>query len=235
MPEMDYSGTEALNTICSNLQFAGKSVKKVVLTSCSAGDGKSFLTMHIAKNLATRGNRVCVLDADLRRSMLIRNYDITTEGEWLGLAHYLAGYNTLDDVLYESDIPGMYLIPIGRDLVNPVQLLDSPAFGEVMDSLANQFDIVLVDAPPVGLVIDAAVIAGKCDGCVFVIEYNQTRRRDLTEAHRQITQSGCPILGCVINDVKFDTFGSKRYYNRGYYKHYYSKYYTADGKKKKKK
>ena len=81
LPELDYSGTEALNTICSNLLFAGQNMKKIVMTSCSAGDGKSYLTMHTAQNLAGRGKRVCIVDADLRRSMVIRNYAMETEGE----------------------------------------------------------------------------------------------------------------------------------------------------------
>lgn len=235
LPELDYSGTEALNTICSNLLFTGQNMKKIVMTSCSAGDGKSYLTMHTAQNLAGRGKRVCIVDADLRRSMVIRNYAMETEGEWIGLAHYLAGYNSMDDIIYQTNIEGLCYIPIGRDLVNPIQLLDSQAFDDLLKMLTANFDIVLVDAPPVGLVIDAAVIAGYCDGCIFVIEYNHTKRRDINEGQKQIEQSGCAILGCVINNVKFDSISAKRYYNRGYYKHYYSKYYTKDGKKTKKK
>ena len=234
LPELDYSGTEALNTICTNLLFAGREMKKIIFTSCSAGNGKSYLTMHVAQNLAHRGKRICVVDADLRRSMLIRDYSIETEGEWTGLAHYLAGYNTLDEVVYATNIEGMSLVPIGRDLVNPIQLLDAAPFDELLNGLTAEYDLVLVDAPPVGLVVDAAVMAGHCDGCVFVIEYNETHRKEINDAQKQIDQSGCPILGCVINNVKFDSLSAKRYYNRGYYSHYYSKYYTKDGKKTRK-
>ena len=234
LPDLDYSGTEALNTICSNLIFAGRNMKKIVFTSCSAGDGKSFMVIHAAVNLAQRGKKVCIVDADLRRSMLIRNYDIQTTEEWKGLAHYLAGYESLENVLYETNISGLSFIPIGRDIVNSVQLLDSAALVDLLEMLSKDFDIVLVDAPPVGLVIDSAVIAKHCDGCVMIAEYNTTKRREMRDAVRQIEQSGCPILGCVINNVKFDSISAKRYYNRGYYTHYYSKYYTKDGKRTKK-
>ena len=233
LPELDYSGTEALNTICTNLLFSGRDEKKVAVTSGDSGNGKTFMSMHIAQNLAQRGKRICLVDADLRRSSMIRNYRLQTEGEWTGLAHYLAGYNSLSDVVYSTNIEGLWIVPIGREIVNPVQLLEVGIFGEFLDQLSREFDMVIVDAPPVGLVIDAAIIAQSCDGCMIVIEYNKSRRRELNEAIRQIRQSGCPILGCVINKVSLDSFGAKHYYNRGYYAHYYSKYYTSDGKKKK--
>ena len=236
LEEMDYSGTEALNTICSNLTFSGRDLKKIVMTSCTAGEGKSFLTIHIVQNLARRGKRVVLVDADLRRSFLIKRYGIETEGEWRGLAHYLAGYDDLDDVVYATNYENVYIVPTGRDVANPVQLIDSPHFTDMLNALARRFDYVIVDAPPVGLVIDAAEIAKVCDGTVFVIEYNKTRRREIIDAQRQIAQSGCPVLGCIINKVTFDSLSAKKYYNRSYYSHYNNEYYRRDtGKKSTKK
>ena len=229
---MDYTGVEALNTICSNLIFSGRDVKKIVVTSCAAGEGKSFLTMHIVQNLAQRGNRVVLVDADLRRSLLVRSYGLETTGEWHGLAHYLAGYDDLDDVIYSTNYDNMYFIPTGRDVANPVQLLDSQHFGDMLDALAEHFDYVIVDAPPIGLVIDAAEIAKACDGTVIVIEYNKTRRRDIIEAEKQIMNAGCPVLGCIINKVTFDSLSAKKYYNRSYYSHYNNEYYRRDNNKK---
>lgn len=229
--ELDYSGTEALNTISSNLIFAGKEKKKIIFTSCDAGDGKTYTVLHLAKNLTKRGNTVCVVDADLRRSVMMRNYRIHTEDEPVGLAHYLAGYSEITDVVYETNISGLYLVPVGRLLVSPIQLLDTQALDDLLNLLASKFDFVLVDAPPVGLVVDAAVIAPHCDGCVLVFSYNKTRRREIADAQRQIKQSGCPILGGIINNVSVDSFVAKKYYNKGYYKHYYSKYYTENGKR----
>ena len=235
MEELDYSGTEALNTICSNLVFAGHNLKKIVITSCTAGEGKSFMTMHIVQNLARRGKSVILVDADLRRSFLIKRYGLETDAEWRGLAHFLAGYDDLENIIYETDIENVYVIPTGRDVANPVQLLDSPHFSEMFDVLARRFDYIIVDAPPVGLVIDAAEIAKMCDGAVFVIEYNKTRRREIIDAQRQIAQAGCPVLGCVINKVTFDSLSAKKYYNKSYYSHYNNEYYKRDGKRSSKK
>ena len=128
-------------------------------------------------------------------------------------------------MLYQTNIPGAYVIPAGRDVSNPIPLIDAPQFGALLDQLAETFDVVLVDAPPIGVVIDAAEIAKHCDGTVFVVEYNVTRRRELLEAQRQMNQAGCPILGCIINKVSLDTYSAKKYYSKSYY----STHYEGDG------
>ena len=229
LPELDYSGTEALNTICTNLLFSGRDEKKVAVTSGDSGNGKTFMSMHIAQNLAQRGKRICLVDADLRRSSMVRNYRLQTEGEWTGLAHYLAGYNSLEDVVYRTDIEGLWIVPIGREIVNPVQLLEVGIFGEFLDQLAKNFDMVIIDAPPVGLVIDAAEIARCCDGVVLVAKHGHTHRKELISAKQQLDQTGCPILGCVLNDVTFDSISAKKYYNKSYYSHY-GDYYRKNDK-----
>lgn len=228
---LNYSGNEALNTICSNLNFAGRNIKKIVVTSCNAGEGKSYMTMQIAQNLAKRGKRVVIVDADLRKSFIIKKYGIETEGEWIGLAHYLVEYNSMDEIIYRlTNLYDVCFIPIGRDVANPVQILDTQLFPQLLDKLSEMFDVVIVDAPPIGLVIDAAEIAQSCDGAVFVIEYNKTRRKDILDAKKQLLQANCPILGAVVNKVTFESLGAKKYYNRSYYSHYSNEYYRRSSK-----
>ena len=223
---LDYSATEAINTICSNLSFAGRDMKKVVLTSSNANEGKSYLSMQIAVNVANRGKRVILVDGDLRRSIMVSHFGITSpSGPMTGLVHYLAGHNDIDDVVYQTDIDNLHLLPVGRDIANPIPLLLSPAFGGLLDFL------VIVDAPPVGVVIDAAEIARNCDGIIIVAKYRSTHRRELAEARQQLLQTGTPILGCILNDVAFDSISTKRYYGKSYY-HHYGYYRRDDGKKK---
>ncbi len=224
----DYSGKEALNTICSNLTFSGHNVRKIVMTSVSAGEGKSYMSMHISAGLAKRSRRVVLVDADMRRSYLNKRYGLETTGPMTGLAHYLTGHCELEDALYETNLPGLSIVPIGRSLSNTLPLLDSAYFADLLDNLSSRYDYVIVDAPPVGLVIDAAEIAKYCDGAIFVAEYEKTHRRDLLEAKKQIVQSGCPILGCIINKVKFDSISARGYYNKSYYSHYNSEYYRPE-------
>ena len=215
---LDYTGNEAINTICSNLLFAGRNIQKILVTSFNASEGKSFAAQQILWNFARRGKRTVLIDADMRRSNLIKNLGFITDMPIEGLAHYLAGYSVLDDILYETNIPLAVIVPMGRKVKSPVSLLALPQFGELLDILSEAFDVVLIDTPPLGAVIDAADIASNCDGAVIVAEYDKTRRRDLLTVRSRVEQAGCPVLGCVINKLKLEAFGAKRYYNyAGYY------------------
>ncbi len=228
---LDYSGKEALNSIATNLTFVGRHMNKFLLTSCAASEGKSSLSMELMLNLAQRGNSVILVDADLRASFTMSRLKFDTEGAVNGLVHFLAGYCELDDIIYHTDIEGSYLIPIGDTVANPLPLLDSQDFAEMLDTLGKKFDYVLVDAPPIGVVIDAAVVAKKCDGAVFVIEYGKRSRREVSEAVSQLEQSGCPVIGCVINMVTVKSLAEKSYYKK-YYGNHYEKYYHGYGETK---
>ena len=89
---LDYTGTEAINTICTNLSFSGRNRKRIVITSYMQGAGKSYMCLNILYNMAKRGKHVLLIDADLRRSQLVASLKLETDGEMLGLAHYLAGH-----------------------------------------------------------------------------------------------------------------------------------------------
>ncbi len=221
--DLDYAGTEALNTICSNLIFSGKNVKKVVVTSCEPNDGKTFVAMQVAYNMSKRGKRVLLLDADLRLSVLNAHYNIQLIGVGYGLAHYLSGQCQLEDAVYETNIPNVYLFPIGSDVQAPLSLIDTPDFENMLQSMGESFDLVIIDAPPVGLVIDAAEIAKSCDGSIIVLEYAKTHLRALQEARQQLERTGTPILGCILNKVTMDRLSTKKYYSYGG-KYGYSKY-----------
>lgn len=225
-PALSYAGSEAVNTLCTNLSFAGENVRKVMVTSCHASEGKSFVTMNIMRTMARLGKKVVLVDADLRRSVLGQKYGMqfTGSGRPLGLSHLLAGKANIEDVLYETNIPGAYFVPIGREISNSLALLVSPRFGRLLDRLTQIADYVLVDAPPVGEVIDAAEIAKSCDGTLVVVNYNAVRRRDLIEVREQLEQTGRPILGTVLNRVELDSYVNRKYY----YKSYYNSYYTHD-------
>lgn len=223
--KLDYAGAESMNTICTNLLFSGRDLRKIVITSSGQSEGKSWMSMHLATNLAQRGRTVVLVDADLRRSFLVKRYKMETEGELVGLAHFLSGQREVDDVVYQTDLPGVYILPAGCDVTNPISLIDTPYFVDLLNDLAAHFDFVLVDAPPIGMVVDAADIASSCDGSVLVLEYNKTRLREVAECKRQMEQSGTPVLGCIINKVDFDTISAKKYYNKSYYSHYVSGYY----------
>ena len=231
---LDYATREAVNTLCANLSFAGENMKRILFTSCQPSEGKTFLAMQIAMNLGRMGKFAVIVDTDLRRSSFVSQFDLRTEEPSTGLAHYLVGRCEMDEALYQTNQPGVCIIPAGRDVVNPISLLNSSRLNALMDWLETYFDVIIVDSPPIGLVIDAAVVAKTCDGSVLVVEYNKTRRRELQEAKQQMLQSGTPVLGCVINKVSFDTLSARHYYHRGYYSHYGYGHYARKGEAKKK-
>ena len=240
--QLDYAGSEAFNTICSNLTFAGKNIRKIVITSCEPNDGKSFVAVQTVLNMARRGKRVLLIDADLRLSVMNTQYQIQLSGAGLGLAHFLSGQCPLDSAVYETDVPNVYLIPIGTDVQAPLSLIATPDFDHLIQTVGETFDLVVIDAPPVGLVIDAAEIAKSCDGSVLVLEYNKTHQRALQEAKDQMERTGTPILGCVLNKVTMDRLNTKKYYSYGgkYGKYGYGKYgrygkYAAGYSKREKK
>ena len=225
--ELDYTGDEALNTLCTNLTFAGAGIRRIMMTSCHASEGKSFISMNMMRTFARLGKRVVLVDTDLRRSMILARYGGRVQkGVQFGLTHYLAGMCSAEDVLYETNMPGAYMVPVGREVNNSLSLLTTQKLSQLLDWLGDKFDFVLVDAPPVGMIIDAAEVAKSCDGVLFVINYNTISRREMLEAKQQIERTGCKILGAVLNNVSFDSYSSKKYYYKSYYNtHYESDYY----------
>ena len=99
----------------------------------------------------------------------------------------------------------------------------------LMDQISPNVDYIIVDAPPVGMIVDALEIAKSCDGALLAASYNQVRRRDLLEARQQIEKTGCDVLGVAINNVPAKVYNSKNYQGRGYYKGYYSQYVKSEG------
>lgn len=229
LPKPDYACGEALNTLCTNLSFVGENTRIIMMTSCQASEGKSFLSMNIMQTLAKLGHTVALVDADIRRSKITSQYGLDFEGkEALGLTHLLAGMAEENQVVYETSIPGTLMVPVGRNINNALPLLVSPRFGELLHHLKRSVEYVIVDAPPVGIVIDAAEIAKHCDGSLVVVSQNAIHRQELIDVQRQLEQTECPILGAVLNKVKYDDYASRKYYYKSYY------YYGSDGTKKKK-
>lgn len=225
-PELDYACGEAMNTLCTNLFYCGENIRSVLLTSRYEQEGKSSIAMNVMRTLAGFGKRVLLVDADLRCSTLARRYRFSfARREAFGLAQYLAGMCALEDAVYQTNLPGAYILPAGREVLNSMQLLASPRYGEMMESLRKNFDVVLVDSPPAGVIVDAVEIAKYCDGAIIVVAYNKGRRQDIGEVAATIAKTGCKVLGAVMNGVNLKSFRNRRYYYRSeryssYYNHY---------------
>jgi len=219
-PTLHYAGQEAINTLCTNLSFYGNRFKKIMITSSHASEGKSYVAMNIMRTMAKYGKRVALVDVDLRRSYMATQYGFRfsdKEYQW-GMAHYLAGMVEMESVIYSTNIEGAYIIPVGREVSNPLPLLNSERLSQLLDYLAKKVDYVLVDVPPVGLVVDAAQIGKYCDGTLVVVSYNNVHRQEVLDVKEQLDQSGCTVIGAVLNQVAHDAYASRKYYTNAYYK-----------------
>lgn len=222
-PEQDPICAEGFNTLVTNLSYCGNDIHKIMITSRYSSEGKSFVTMNLMRSLAGMGRRVVVVDTDLRASGIQSEYGLRyTSGQRGGLSEYLAGHCEMEEAVYQTNIPNAWLIPAGHNAPNPLQLLDTDKMKKLVDTLAEQYDIVLLDTPPIGILVDAIAMAKFCDGTALVIGYHQGKLSEIGEAVKNIRQTGCPVLGAVLNEVRLKSMSNRHYY---YHSKKYSGYY----------
>jgi capsular exopolysaccharide synthesis family protein len=207
---------EALRQLRTNLQYvdADRPVKTVVVTSAVPGEGKSSTTCSLAMLFAEAGQRVLIIDADLRRPR-IADY-LGLEGG-VGLTTVLVGKASVDDVLqrYGTDL---WVLPSGFLPPNPSELLGSRHMAELLEALREEFDMVIVDCPPLLPVTDAAVVAARADGALLLSRAGKTTSAQVTAAVQALQSVDARLLGCLLNMVA--TKGPDAYY---YYNEYSAK------------
>lgn len=217
--DLDFKTKEAYKTLRTNVQFCGNDVKIISLTSCVPNEGKSMVSFNLAISMAETGKKVLFIDADLRKSVLIGRYKINKAIK--GLTQYLSGVEQLDDVRYSTNVKNMDLILSGPVPPNPAELLNNEKFTELLETARKEYDYVIIDTPPIGQVIDPAIVAQKTDGVIFLVSQSNISYRYAQKQIEQLKKSGCRILGAVLNKV--DPEGKSSYYG-GYYGKYYRKY-----------
>ncbi len=216
--DLDFKTNEAYKRVRTNITFSGEDIRVVAVTSSIPNEGKSEVSFRMAQSFAEDGKNVLYIDADIRKSVTIARYDVDKETK--GLSHYLSGQTkNLDDVIYETNIENMSAIFTGAKAPNPAELLGRPKFANMIESLRERFDMIVIDCPPLGSVIDAVLVAKNCDGTILVIESDNVSYKVVQNVKKQLDQSECKILGVILNKVQV---GGKGYY--GYYKGYYGYY-----------
>lgn len=218
--KLSFSTNEAYKSLRTNIQFCGSDIKTICITSCLPNEGKSNVSFNLAKSLAESGKKVIFIDADLRRSIIVGRYK--PDQTIIGLTHYLSGQNKIDEILYETNIDNLDMIFTGSVPPNPAELLDSEIFSNLLKIFRKVYDYVIIDTPPIGSVIDSAIVAQKCDGVVIVIEANAISYKLAQRAIQQLEKSGSKILGAVLN--KYDISQKKYGYESRKYKKYMDYY-----------
>lgn len=231
LPDLPFDVSEALNQLRINLSFSGPNVKKVMITSSVPNEGKSFVAIGLWRSIASVGKRALLINCDLRLSQMRTELDITTNENFVGIAHLLSGQADIPDVIYRTNVPNGYMLPVTNLVADPTFLLESERFGEMMDSCAKTFDYIILDCPPLGSVTDALTISKYCDGSLLVVRSGMTGKRLVMNSVQALKRAGSPLLGFVLNRV--DTRrGSGSYYYKDYYA-YGAEYYQHKDKKKK--
>lgn len=213
-------GGEAFKSLRANVQFCGPDVKVIVVTSCLPNDGKSTISLGLGVTLAQAGKKVLVVDSDLRKSVLLTTY--SDEVGVVGFSEYLSSQATLADVKFSTQISGLDMIFSGQYPANPAELLSSSALKSFVDEQKAIYDYIIVDTPPLGVVVDAAVVASVCDSAILVIPEGKIKGEIAKNVKNQLEKSGAHIIGAVLN--KQEKKGKRYGYYNGYRGAYGGKY-----------
>lgn len=208
--------TESLRTIRTNLEFANvdRQLKCFLITSANPGEGKTTVAGNLAVIMARSGQRVIVVDADLRRPA---SHELFNVRNAFGLTNVLIGQSTVEEVLQASEDQLVSILSSGPIPPNPTELLGSGNMSKVLEKLGEIADVVIIDGPPF-VVADAAVLASKADGVVAVVRYGQTRMGAGLAMVDQLRRGNANLVGVVMNGIT----GQSRSYD------YYSSYYHSE-------
>ena len=179
-------------------------------------EGKSETAFALASSFGNIGKKVLLVDADIRKSVMVKRYEI--KGNPNGLSQYLSGQKKLGEVIYHTNMENVDMILAGPYSPNPAELLEDELFKVLLENARELYDYIIIDTPPMLNLIDGAIIANQCDGAVIVVESGGISYRMAQKVKSQLEKSGCRILGAVLNRVGGE-------YGSGYYKKYYGKYY----------
>lgn len=233
---------EYYNSIRTNIQFSSADLKVIALTSVQPGEGKSTTSANLAISFSRAGFRTLLIDADTRNSVITGTF--AANERVTGLSSYLSGNSTLAEAICSTNIENLSIIPSGKVPPNPTNLLQNSNFNYMIDTLRDMYDYIIIDTPPIGLVIDAAIISKKCDGSILVTESGKTQRRFIKRAREQMTQSGTELLGVILNKVgnandaygEYGSYGSYGQYGQyGQYGSYGHAAKKSKGKEKRSK
>lgn len=217
--DLSFRTREAYKTLRSNIEFSGKNIRTITVTSCTPNEGKSEVSFELSRSFAQNQNHVLMIDADLRKSAMREH--IRSGKVRYGLSNYLVGQCSMEDAICRTDEEGFDIMLAGPATPTPSELLNSDTFTELLKKAKEQYDYVIVDSPPLGSVIDSAIIGKKCDGTILVLSSGTISYRFAQTVQNQLVRAGCRVLGCVLNKV--DMNGKKGYYGK-YYGKYYEKY-----------
>jgi capsular exopolysaccharide synthesis family protein len=208
--EAQSSIAEAFRTLRSSVRFLGldRPLRSIVVTSPGFGEGKSLIAANLAAAMAQSGQRVILVDADLRKPS---QHEILAVDNAVGLSNLLVDEASLEKSLKPTALDGLTVLPSGPVPPNPAELLDSAAMRRLAEALSDHADVVIYDTPPVAVVTDAAILGSLSEGAILVVGAGQTSQDGLARANKALKQARVRLLGLTLNRAaapKSDTYAA---------------------------
>ncbi|MGM0421035.1 MAG: CpsD/CapB family tyrosine-protein kinase [Bacillota bacterium] len=203
---------EAYRNLRTNLNYISPDyeLKTIAFSSVEPGDGKSLSITNLAISMANNGQKVILIDSDMRRPKIHRMLNLTS---FDGLSNILSGEITLEDALKSNEVKNLSVITSGTIPPNPSELISSEKMSQLLKEAGQLADVVLVDSPPVAI-SDAAILGNKVDGFLMVVNSHNTKERQIVEAIERLEKSNTNIIGSILNFHPYKKYD------------YYGEYYT---------
>lgn len=222
----DKQVVESFLTLHSSLRLKDESkrAQAILVTSTIPGEGKSFTTTNLALTFAAHGEKVIIVDCDLRKPNIHKSFRLENIK---GVIDVCAGTQTLDQVICKNVHPNLDVMPAGGRAKNPTQILNSKNFELMLSDLRKRYDRIFIDTPPLAAVSDALIILPLLDGSLFTIFFNRVRRKAAQFSARKLLEVNVPCFGAVLNGLNLAVSG---YYYAQYYDKSYKDYYVTMAK-----
>ncbi|MBQ8921262.1 MAG: polysaccharide biosynthesis tyrosine autokinase [Oscillospiraceae bacterium] len=220
--DVPFNIVESYKSIRTNVTFSLSTVERKVfaVSSPNPGEGKSTTAANIAIALAQGGNKVLLIDADMRKAVLHKIFGLKNKR---GLSSAISKMQKLDDCIQKNVMENLDVMTSGPLPPNPSELLASEQMTEILESLHQKYTVIVIDTPPVNVVTDAMELAKNISGIVMVLRYGRTTEDDVETAYKKIEFAQMNLFGFILNDVKVKHRG--KYYSKYKDKYYYKKGY----------
>lgn len=224
----DRGAIEAFRAIYSALRIGeqSKEAKVFLVTSTTPSEGKTFVSTNLALTYACHGERVLVLDADLRLPNVGNSLGLDAKNG--GLTRYIEGELSLDDAILHDVESNFDVLQVGAYCKNPTQVINSAKFREMLEELKTRYDRIVLDTPPIGAVSDVLNLLPFCDGVIYTVRFNTVQRSMIKNNLHRIQDSKIPIFGAVMNQMERET--ARYYVSSGQYGAYSKYYHSAQAK-----
>ncbi|MBP1737628.1 MAG: capsular exopolysaccharide family [Oscillospiraceae bacterium] len=198
-----------------------KAYKSFMITSSLENEGKTTVAANLALALAQNGKTVLLVDADLRKPTIYRLFELSSENGAVGLGQVLLGQAAIQDAIVATKHSSLYVIPNFSQISNSSELLSSVRMKEILEYASEQFDYILVDSPPSGLVADSAVLTACTDGVILVVRQDFSSADEVTGVVSDLTESRAELVGCVFNQEEYSELGGFKPGSNQYKKYSY--------------